>query len=215
MLPPVAFDAMPSLVTQPEAPLPRMTRSQTREQAILDAAVALVAELGYERVTMNDIAARARASKATMYRKWPTKADLINAALERHAVADEQRTWEDTGSLRGDLVAVVRGISRITAGNEGPSFLGMLEAVRADPKLRDLLRRQITRTAIKGDTALVARARDRGENVREDGTAWVYEIAIGAVIMQTLLRGERPDEAFEEELVDRVLMPLMLDHSQE
>ena len=193
----------------------RPTRSQIREQAILEAAVSLVAELGYERVTMNDIAARARASKATMYRKWPTKADLIAAALIRHAEADAQTTWKDTGSLRGDLLAVVHGISNIAAGDDGPSFLGMLEAVRADPTLRDMVRDQIAQTSLEGDRVLVTRARDRGEDVRVDGTPWVLELAVAAMTIRKLLYGTDDDGTYEEDLVDRVLLPLMRDSAQE
>src|SRR3712207_5611960 len=79
---------------------PRLGRA--REDAILTAAMACVAENGYGRLTMDVIAARARASKAAMYRRWPGKAELIAEALRRNAEAGEP-TVADTGTLAGDL----------------------------------------------------------------------------------------------------------------
>ena len=108
------------------------TRGPARELAILTAAAALVTEIGYERVTLDAIAARAHASKATMYRKWPGKAELIADALRRRADGGVTEP-ADTGSLRGDLLLTVSAIAAtFSAGDGGPSLLVLAEAIRQD-----------------------------------------------------------------------------------
>src|SRR3954451_6638713 len=74
-----------------------------REDEILDATVRLLMDVGYDRLTMDAVAAAARASKATLYRRWETKASLVlEAVLAQKGPADD---LPDTGSLRGDLIA--------------------------------------------------------------------------------------------------------------
>src|ERR1700733_6976388 len=118
------------------------SRGPAREQAILDATVELVAEVGYERVTVNAIAARAHASKATMYRRWPGKAELVADALRRHAQGDAP-TVPNSGPLRPDLLRTVRQIAETLTGRPGPSLIGLVEPARADPALRDLIGPQV------------------------------------------------------------------------
>ena len=77
-------------------------RDADREDAILAATRALVAEIGYERLTIEAVAARARASKATIYRRWPGKAELVAEALRCRPQAT--RVMPDTGDLREDVV---------------------------------------------------------------------------------------------------------------
>src|SRR5689334_4055737 len=84
-----------------------MVRGQPREAAILDAAGALLAELGYEALTIDAVAARAGSSKATIYRRWRNKAQLVKAVLDA-LDAEHNAEIPDTGALRSDLVAVLR-----------------------------------------------------------------------------------------------------------
>ncbi|MBA2639183.1 MAG: helix-turn-helix transcriptional regulator, partial [Nocardioidaceae bacterium] len=85
---------------------PRVTGE--REDEILDATVRVLAELGYDRLTFDQVAAEAHASKATLYRRWDGKAALIVDALSR-AKGLPDPAVSDTGSLRGDLLAVFCG----------------------------------------------------------------------------------------------------------
>ena len=185
------------------------SRSAAREQAILAAAAELVAEIGYERVTVDAIATRARASKATMYRKWPGKAELVADALRRQA---ESRSAElpDTGSVRGDLLWIVASIAlTFTSANGGPSLVSLVEAIRADSVLRDVVDAQI-RERSRHDGALVcARASARGEEVNVSRGPAVVELALAHLFLRTLLSGEPPGEAEQRDFVEQVLLPLM------
>jgi AcrR family transcriptional regulator len=183
--------------------------SAAREQAILAAAAELVVEVGYERVTVDAIAARARASKSTMYRKWPSKAELVADALRHHA---EGRATElqDTGSMRGDLLLTVRSIARtFTSSDAGPSLLSLVEAIRADPVLREVVRAQIDERSARDGTLICTRAISRGENIDADRGPAVLGLALAHLFVRTLLSGEPPGDHEQRILVDQTLLPLL------
>lgn len=129
-------------------------------------------------------------------------------ALQRHAESDIYCVT-DTGSLRGDLRATVDGISRVITGEDGPSLLGLLEALRADPALRDLVRTQITHKSREAGRVLLDRAGARGEVIRDVEPQLVLDLAVAQLLMRALLVGAEPDTAFRSELVDKILLPLL------
>src|SRR5215217_7717783 len=89
---------------------PGRPRSEEAHGAILDAAVALIRELGYDAVTMDGIAARAGVGKATVYRRWKGKETLVVEAVGRIVAA---MSVPDTGDTRADLLAMMRGTLRL------------------------------------------------------------------------------------------------------
>jgi AcrR family transcriptional regulator len=185
------------------------TRGPAREQAILDATVELVAEIGYERVTVNAIAARAHASKATMYRKWPGKAELVADALRRHAEGGVTEP-PDSGNLRGDLVLAVRSIAaNLDGAGGGPSLLGLVEAIRSDPALRELVRHQIDERGGQDGVLICRRAAARGEAVNEARGPAVLGLAVSHLFLRTMLGGTPPTAAEQDDFVDQILLPLI------
>jgi AcrR family transcriptional regulator len=82
-----------------------------REQEILDAALEVLADSGYDRLTMDAVAHRAKASKATLYRRWNSKATLVVEALARAKGVPE---LPDTGDLRSDLLTAFCGMGGLT-----------------------------------------------------------------------------------------------------
>jgi len=185
------------------------SRGAAREQAILDAAVALVAEIGYQRVTVDAIAARAHASKATMYRKWPGKAELVADALRRHADGGVTEL-PDAGSLRGDLLVVVSAIASTFDSTGGrPSLLGMVEALRSDPSLRDIVRGQIDERSRQDGVRICRRAVARGESADEARGPAVIGLAVAHLFLRTMLGGAPPTVDEQRAFVDRILLPLI------
>ncbi len=181
-------------------------RGVARERAILKAAVELVSEVGYENVTMDMIGVRAKASKATMYRRWPDKAVLLATALKRHAKRPALRL-KSSDSLRGDLLATVANMSQIISADNGPTLAGFVQAIGTDAELRGMIRTQIEQEAETGAAVLAERASARGEPVRSN-TEHIFELAVGALLSRALLYGAGRDEKYEEYLVDEVLLPL-------
>src|SRR6185437_576267 len=101
-----------------------VVRGEVREQAILAAVIELLGEAGYEAMTMDAIAARAHASKTTIYRRWRGKPELVKAAVDGH-VAGPVPSWADTGSLRGDLMKVMLAMR----GHLTDEFLAMMSGL--------------------------------------------------------------------------------------
>src|SRR3954466_9997578 len=102
-----------------------------REQEILDAAIQVLAEVGYDRLTMDAVAAKAKASKATLYRRWTSKVSLVIEALQHEKGPN---TPPDTGSLRGDLQQVFCGAGGLTDQHTVAQFASVLTAIARDPE---------------------------------------------------------------------------------
>jgi AcrR family transcriptional regulator len=186
------------------------SRGSAREQAILDAAMELVVEIGYDRITMDAVSARAQASKATMYRRWPGKAELIAEGLRRRCEG-EAACLPDTGSLRGDLAAAVAQMAEGLAGDQGALFLGLLEAVRDDEVLRGLFQQQATRRSGEVSATVLGRAAGRGEALRAVDGPLVIQVAFAQMLMTTLMTGMPPVAAAQRCLVDDILVPLLVE----
>ena len=185
------------------------SRGQARRDAILVAAAELVVELGYERVTLDAIAARAHASKATMYRLWPNKSALIAAALRHRAQGPGDVEIANTGTLRGDLLFQVAGITHAMTGDEGPSLVNLIEAVRTDAQFRDLVRTQIEAASAQAGASLRAQAAERGEPEGEIDIASALGVAVAQVLTTALLTGSAPTDEQQRRLVDDILLPLL------
>src|SRR5436190_9302367 len=102
-----------------------------REQEILDAALEVLGEVGYDRLTMDAVAQRAKASKATLYRRWNSKATLVVDAL-----ASQKTTppVPDTGDLRTDLLAAFCGMGGLTDHETTSMFGAVMTALSTDPE---------------------------------------------------------------------------------
>jgi AcrR family transcriptional regulator len=192
----------------PAAPVHR-PRGEVREEAILDAALKLVAEAGFERATVGAIAERAGASKATIYRRWPGKSELVADAIRRRA-RPERPAMPDTGSLRGDLLAVVESIHQLMTSEPGLVLFGLLVAMRTDPVLADLVRSQMTPRMLPRDSDNpVSRAVARGELRPGADPSLVPRVAVPVINGKLMLTGGRLSESFLPSLVDDILIPLL------
>jgi AcrR family transcriptional regulator len=186
----------------------RQTRGEPRERAILSAVIGLLAEVGYEAMTMDAVAARAHASKTTIYRRWPGKAELVRAAVDTY-IAGRTLGGADTGGLRGDLLAVMRAMrSHLT-----PEFLammsGLVHAMRADSQLAGSLRSLFEEDTVSRQ--IVARAVARRElPASAAGTLarLVHEVIEAQIFRQMTTMGEL-DDAFARHVVDDIVLPML------
>lgn len=184
---------------------PSGPRAEAREQAILDAALELVMEVGYDRLSMDALAERAHASKATIYRRWSGKAPVVVEAIRRRKHGHQ--AVPDTGSLRQDLIEVLGGMCHSLDGDEA-LVTGVMSAMRTDPELSELMRAQVM--ADDSPTELViARAIARGELPPGTSGALVGEVAPAVVMARIVFRGEPLDEEFTAHLVDHIVLPLL------
>ncbi|HEX3946272.1 MAG TPA: TetR/AcrR family transcriptional regulator [Acidimicrobiales bacterium] len=187
---------------------PGRPRSEAREQAILDAALELVVEVGYDKLSMDALAERAHASKATIYRHWSGKAEVVAAAVRCRAEESMEFT-PDTGSLRGDLISLLDHSCETLAAEDGALMAAVLWAMRTDPVLAGLMRAQMVdgkRDVVRG---VVERAVARGECPGEVDPAAAGEVMPAMVLSRLLVTGEPLDRAFSVHLVDDVMLPLL------
>ena len=189
---------------EPEAPRRGRPRSDRCDQAILDAALRLIAEQGYARMSIEGIAAAAGVSKPTIYLRYRNKADLASRALERLRVEEAP---SPTGDLRDDLVAHLRHLRR-TFERVGMTVLGTcLMEQRHTPELIALLRERSVLPGRRLLHDLLEAARDRGELSPDADLDTAVLMLSGAYYAQHV-GGEPIGPDWEERIVDAALRGL-------
>lgn len=190
----------------PERPRPCGRRAEAREQAILDAAIELLVEVGYDRLSMDALAERAHASKATIYRHWSGKAEVVAEALRCHV--QPHQAVPDLGELRQELLTLLTTSCEALAGEEGALAAAVLWAMRSDPVLAALMRGGLVEEKEAQAEAVVRRAIARGE-VTGGEPRVVAEVMSAMVLKRLLVTDEPLDEGFRTHLVDDVVLPLL------
>jgi len=111
-------------------------RDHTRDPEILEAALDVLAETGYDRMTVDMVAARAKAGKATVYRRWASKAELVVDAVACMKRVDvDSETLPDTGTLRGDLIAMMKPHTIVDAEKKLRVMAGLVSMLAENPEL--------------------------------------------------------------------------------
>jgi AcrR family transcriptional regulator len=177
-----------------------------REAQILDATVRLLVEVGYDKLTLDAVAAEARASKATLYRRWQGKADLVVDAVTR-AKACSEPLDVDTGSLRGDLLAMACRTGGLTDDIPLSVFAGLMSAMHHDPDLKAAVYERFLGPRVEHVTRLMQRARDRGEIGPEADIRLLFAVLPAMVLHQRLVMGERVSARFVERVLDEIVLP--------
>ena len=176
-----------------------------REDEILDACVELVIELGYDRLTMDAVAKRARASKATLYRRWESKASLVVEALIR-AKQSPHIGDHDTGSLRGDLLSTFCGREGIN--ETATKVLGsVITALSTDAEFAEQFREKFIAPKVAITQAIYHRAQERGEIAADIDLEVIGPALAGILLHRTFILGVPPDDATIERVVDHVILP--------
>lgn len=192
-----------------ETPLPARSRlTAKRERELLDTALGLVRARGYDQVTIDQIAAAARASTATLYRRWGGKAQLIISAIR--AAQPEADVEIDTGSLRGDLLAAA-GRAAGPMRLRDPQTATMTALARdalLDPELMRALRELMVEPQVQIMRRSLLRHIDAGRIAPDNPVIdLVDRLLFGPLLLEQLYAGDAPDLA--EHLVDNVLLPLL------
>jgi AcrR family transcriptional regulator len=173
---------------------------------VLRATIEELARAGYGALAIEEVASRAGVNKTTVYRRWPTKAELVRAALRS---MQEERTCEpDTGSLRGDLKALANTIIEFAESSEGQSILRMLLAEGTEPELSEIAV-SLRRERACNPKVLIERAVARGELPRGVDGLLLMETLFGAIIQRLFISHEPLVPAFVEQLIDLLLRGAM------
>jgi AcrR family transcriptional regulator len=175
-----------------------------REQQILDATLQVLGDVGYDRLTMDAVATRAKASKATLYRRWNGKVSLvIDALLSVKSIPD----LPDTGTLRGDLIASFCGMGGLTDEQSVATFASVITAIHRDRDFATAFRREVIGPKSRMSRTVFERARDRGELAAGVDIDLLAPALAGIVLHRMYVMGEMPDEALITRVIDQIILP--------
>jgi AcrR family transcriptional regulator len=191
-----------------DAPRLGRKRDHSRDADILQAAVDVLAETGYEVMTIDMVAARAKAGKATVYRRWASKADLVIDAVACMKSGDiDLDTLPDTGTLRGDLVAMIKP-HRIEDGERKLRVMaGVMSMLATEPGLSDAVNDAIVEPRASVNRLFMRRAIERGEIAADCDVDTLALITPSMVSYRVLMQRKPVDRAFLISLIDGVLLP--------
>ncbi|MET9959842.1 TetR/AcrR family transcriptional regulator [Streptomyces sp. NPDC006326] len=178
------------------------TRGPRAAAAIFHATLELLAEHGYDGLTIEAVARAAGVNKTTIYRWWPSKPALVRATVLHARALDI--SVPDTGSLRGDLVALVEQVIGLLTGPYAEPVVRALAGGSGQPELAELTR-ELFAERFAREQPVFERARARGELPATTDPKLLVDLVVGAVWVRVLLRREPLPDHFAAEVVDAVL----------
>ena len=198
------------MVTPAPTRVRRRRRGPQLESALLDAAWDELVEVGFANLTMESVAARAKTGIAVLYRRWTNKDQLVFAAIERYSQAHPVEI-PDTGSLRGDLLALMTSMSSARATfmavAAAAGFSGLLASTGLTPaQAREKL---FGDQRIRGDQIIYRRAHDRGEIDLGRIPPAVLTMPFDLVRHDLLMNLEPVKPARIASIVDEIFLPLV------
>jgi len=182
-------------------------RGDVLEAALLDAAWDELQTAGYRAMTMEAVADRAGTSRAVVYRRWASKAELVIAAQRRRGPLLSGEV-PDTGDLRGDVLAVLGHMSERIAGSGTETIYGLLGDYLADPELYARIHGQLLGVGSGVMNTILDRAAARGE-ARGDITSRLVTLPTDLFRHELLLHRAAPTRATIEAIVDDLFLPLV------
>jgi AcrR family transcriptional regulator len=181
----------------------QQARGEAFTNAVLDAALTQLAEVGYERLSIPQVAAMADVNKTSIYRRWPSKADLVRDTL---AIAmSHTNDVPNTGALRTDLTALAGALATFTQSRVGTALIRIMLAEGGNAEVRALANAVYSEAGKHGPWIVVQRAVERGElSVHLDPSLILFTIA-GAIMHRVFVENRDAPDDFLNQVVDLVL----------
>ena len=194
----------------PTAPKLGRKRDHTRDAEIMDAAVEVLAETGYDGMTIDMVASRAKAGKATLYRRWASKDELVIdavACMKKDDLSIE--ALPDTGTLRGDLVAMIKPHSIQDSEKKMQIMAGLMSMLNSNPSLSEAAHAAIVEPRASVNRFFMQRAIDRGEIPADADIETLSLVSQAMGSYRTLLLRKPIDRAFIISVIDGVILPAL------
>jgi AcrR family transcriptional regulator len=180
----------------------------TRDADILDAALDVLAEEGFDGMTIDMVAARAKAGKATLYRRWPSKTELVVDAVACMKNSDINfAELPDTGTLRGDLVALIKPHSMRDGEKKLKVMAGLISLLARNPEIAEVARTAVIAPRAEINRIFLQRAIDRGEISPDTKIALIAAISPSMVTYRTMMLGKPVDRDYMISIIDNVILP--------
>jgi AcrR family transcriptional regulator len=183
-------------------------RDDSRDPEILQAVVDVLAEVGYDGMTIDMVATRAKAGKATLYRRWASKGEMVLDAVSCMK-PPVPAVLPDTGTLRGDLVAMIRPHAVEDGDRKTRIMAGMLSVITKEPELADAVHAAITEPRARANRVLIQRAIDRGEVAPGVDVDTLAQVMPAMTAYRKLVLRAPVDRDYLISLVDGVLLPAL------
>lgn len=192
--------------TSPDRPVATRRRGAALESALLDAAWSELQSVGYAKLTMERVADRAQTSRAVIYRRWPSRHELVIAAM-LHQEPTGTRRIPDTGSLREDVLTILRRAARRISDIGPETVVGLLNDLMGDDA-SDTIVDQLARGGADVMRQALARAAARGE-AREHVPERVARLPLDLIRHELIFTHRSPSSETLEEIVDQIFLPLV------
>lgn len=179
-----------------------LVRGEPVVRGVLAAALSEVARAGYHGLRIEDVAARAGVNKTTVYRRWPSKQELIRDALM--SLAGETFAVADTGSLRSDMLAIARKMTALAAQPEYQGLFRMFVGEADDAELAEIVR-SLRASFEASPRKIVAAAEARGEIAPGADACLLFDVLAAALNRRLFLERTPADEDYLQRLVDLLL----------
>jgi AcrR family transcriptional regulator len=189
-----------------------LVRGEAIVNGVLTATLEELARTGYRALRIEDVALRAGVNKTTIYRRWPTKIELVRAALASDAKG--KLVAPQTGSLRSDLLAIGRAFVDLASSPQGQSVIRMMVAEGSDPEVVDL-EKSLRATFECVPTAMLAAAVARGELAADGDHPVMLDAFVGAIHHRIFMMNEPVTDDFLARLVSVVLLGALLPAARE
>lgn len=206
----VTMDRAHAMTAQSPAPRARGGRAidHTKDAALRAAALEVLAEVGYDRLTMDMVATKARAGKGTLYRRWSSKAALVIDSITHDRLTVGV---PDTGSLVNDLEELAAIMGAAGSGTRlHQVMMGLVSASNRDPELAEALRARIVEPREASIRVILQRARDRGEIAPEVDIELIVGVVPAMIMHRAMFDRLPPDRKFIDRVIRSIVLPSVL-----
>ena len=196
-----------------ERPVAQRKRGAALEEAILDAAWAELTEVGYNAFSVEGVAARARTGKASIYRRWPTKQELVLDSLAEHLPTPEscgiEPNLDDSVTTADALRQVAQIITGVLTSPAGDAMRAIKCEAYLDPELAKLVDERFQEPRRAAMIALLQRGVDRGEVRPEAATALIADVIPAVLAHRIVLQREPITQKTIADIIEQVMIPLV------
>lgn len=189
-----------------EEPSRGRPRDPSRDEAIIDAAIDVLVRDGYDRLSMEGVAAAASVGKATVYRRWSSKAELVIDAM---ATLKPAVSSIDTGSLDGDLEELIAASCSPKSQRLQQVMLSICSALPREPELLDAFKTRFTEPRIALISEMLERAQRRGDLGPEIDVAMAASLLPSLMLQRALMTGKPAGRTYAEQVAGSVLLPVL------
>ena len=190
----------------PAEPRQGRPRDPSRDEAIIDAAIDALVREGYDRLTIEGVATAAGVGKATVYRRWSSKAELVIDAM---ATLKPSVDTIDTGSLDGDIELMISISCSPHTERLLQVMVSICSALPREPELLEAFRTRFTEPRIARIRAMLDRAKARGELGADVDVALAASLLPSLMLQRVLTTGQPAGRAYAEQVVGSVLLPVL------